>query len=215
MESRKDWWSSSNIYLKTSERLAQEVLMTVGRGIVNDYLACGKKVPEKWFDKKSKLHVQVASELWGGSNGGNSSSLAVDLLEEAIPRLWIRQLEESEAQFVKEYLAGGRAINRRYLDIWFKHPELARGCQILLEMRCVSWCCVYKFYPNLDWPDVCKCDSCGAYGKETLEHFLFLFDCGSYMEEILALFRRIRERLTLGEECDVNPFSDPDGSRIG
>ena len=35
------------------------------------------------------------------------------------------------------------------------------------------------------------------------------------MEERLALFRRIRERLALGEECDVKPFSDRDGSRIG
>ena len=51
--------------------------------------------------------------------------------------------------------------------------------------------------------------------KETLEHFLFLFDCGRYMEERLALFRRIRERLAFGEECEVKPFSDPDGSRIG
>ena len=35
-----------------------------------------------------------------------------------IPRLWIRQLEESEARFLKEYLAGRRALNGRYLDIW-------------------------------------------------------------------------------------------------
>ena len=119
VESKKDWSSSKNTYLKTSERLAQEVLMTVGRGIVNDYLACGKKVPEKWFDKKSKLHNEMASDLWRGSNDGNSSSVARYLVGEVIPRLWIHQLEESEAQFVKEYLAGGRAINRRYLDIWF------------------------------------------------------------------------------------------------
>ena len=45
--------SSKNTYLMTSERLAQEVLMTVGRGIVNDHLACDKKVPEKWLDEKS------------------------------------------------------------------------------------------------------------------------------------------------------------------
>ena len=70
-----------------------------------------------------------------------------------------------------------------------------------------------KFYPNLDWAEVWKCDSCGACGKKTLEHFLF--DCVSYMEERLALFRRIRERLRFVEECDVKPFSDPDGSRIG
>ena len=93
--------------------------MTVGRGIVNDHLACGKKVPEKWFDKKSELHKEMALDLWGGSNDGNSSSVARYLIGEVIPRLWIHQLEESEAQFVKEYLAGGRAINRRYLDIWF------------------------------------------------------------------------------------------------
>ena len=47
VESRVDWWSLKNTYLMTSDRLAQEVLRTVGRGIVNDYLACGKKVPEK------------------------------------------------------------------------------------------------------------------------------------------------------------------------
>ena len=82
-------------------------------------------------------------------------------------------------------------------------------------MRYGSWCCADRFYPNLDWAEVWKCDSCGACVKESLEHFLFLFDCGSYMEERLALFRRIRERLTFGEECDVKPFSDPDGSRIG
>ena len=35
------------------------------------------------------------------------------------------------------------------------------------------------------------------------------------MEERLALFRRIRERLAFGEECEVKPLSDPDGSRIG
>ena len=94
--------------------------MTVGRGIVNDHLACGKKVREKWFDKKSKLHNEMASDLWRGSNDGNSSSsVAGDLVGEVIPRLWIHQLEESEAQFVNDYLAGGRAINRRYLDIWF------------------------------------------------------------------------------------------------
>ena len=45
-----------------------------------------------------------------------------------------------------------------------------------------------KFYPNLDWAEAWKCDSCGACGKETLEHFLFLFDCGRYMEERLVLF---------------------------
>ena len=44
--------------------------------------------------------------------------LAVDLLEKVIPRLWIQQLWESEAQFVNDYLIGGRAINGRYLDIW-------------------------------------------------------------------------------------------------
>ena len=93
--------------------------MTVGRGIVNDYLACDKKVPEKWFEKKSKLHKEMASDLWGGSNDGNSSFSARYLVGEVIPRLWIHQLEESEAQFLKEYLGGGRAINRRYLDIWF------------------------------------------------------------------------------------------------
>ena len=41
--------------------------MTVGRGIVNDYLACGKKVPEKWFDKKSELQAQMAFYLSDGS----------------------------------------------------------------------------------------------------------------------------------------------------
>ena len=44
--------------------------------------------------------------------------LAVDLLEKVIPRLWIQQLWESEAQFVNDNLIGGRAINGRYLDIW-------------------------------------------------------------------------------------------------
>ena len=92
--------------------------MTVGRGIVNDDLACGKKVPEKWLDGKSKLHVQVASDLWGGSRDGNASFSARDLVGKVIPRLWIRQLEESEARFLKEYLAGRRALNGRYLDIW-------------------------------------------------------------------------------------------------
>ena len=120
VESKKDWSSSKNTYLKTSERLAQEVLRVVGRGIVNDHLACGKKVPVKWFDKKSKLHNEMALDLWRGSNdedSSSSSSVAGDLVGEAIPRLWIHPLEESEAQFVKEYLGGGQAINRRYLDI--------------------------------------------------------------------------------------------------
>ena len=103
VESRKDWSSPKNPYLMTSERLAQEVLMTVGRGIVNDYLACGKKVPEKWFDKKSKLHNEMASDLWRGSNDEDSYSFfsAGDLVREAIPRLWIHSLEESKAQSVK------------------------------------------------------------------------------------------------------------------
>ena len=120
VESRLYWSSSKNTYLKTSERLVQKVLMTVGRGIVNDHLACDKKVPKKWFDKKSKLHNEMASDLWGGPRDGNSSSFSARyLIGEVIPRLWIHQLEKSEAQFVKEYLGGGRAINRRYLDIWF------------------------------------------------------------------------------------------------
>ena len=54
----------------------------------------------------------------------------------------------------------------------------------------------------------------GGLGALSLS-LLFLFDCVSYMEERLALFRRIRERLTLVEECDVKPFSDPDGCWIG
>ena len=64
VESKKDWSSSKNTYLMTSERLAQEVLMTVGRGIVNEHLACGKKVPEKWLSEKSKLHKEMAFDLW-------------------------------------------------------------------------------------------------------------------------------------------------------
>ena len=93
--------------------------MTVGRGIMNDHLACDQKVPEKWFDKKSKLHNEMAFDLWGWPRDEDSSSVAGDLIGEAIPRLWIHQLEESKAQFLNEYLGGGRAINRRYLDIWF------------------------------------------------------------------------------------------------
>ena len=96
------------------------MLRTVGRGIVNDYLACDKKVPEKWFDEESKLHKKMALDLWRGSNDGNSSSsVARYLVGKVIPRLWIHQVEEGEAQFLKDYLGGGRAINRRYLDIWF------------------------------------------------------------------------------------------------
>ena len=138
VESKKDWSSSKNTYLMTSDRLAQEVLRTVGRGIVNDYLACGKKVPEKWFDKKSKLHKEMALDLWRGSNDGNSSSFSARyLVGEVIPRLWIHPLEESEAQFVKEYLGGGRAINRRYLDIWF-----GSGIRSWREVVKSCWKCV-------------------------------------------------------------------------
>ena len=66
MESKKDWWSSKNTYLKTSDRLAQEVLMTVGRGIVNDHLACGKKVPDEWLNEKSDFQAQMAFYLSDG-----------------------------------------------------------------------------------------------------------------------------------------------------
>ena len=55
--------------------------------------------------------------LWSVCWNGNSSFSARYLVRKAIPRLWIHQLEESEAQFVKDYLARGRAISRRYLDI--------------------------------------------------------------------------------------------------
>ena len=109
------------------------MLKTVDRGIVNDHLACDKKVPEKWLDAKSDFAVLVASDLWGGSRDGNSSSVAGDLVGEVIPRLWIHQLVESEAQFVKEYLAGGRAINRRYLDIYF-------GSDIRSWLEVVKYC---------------------------------------------------------------------------
>ena len=111
--------------------------MTVGRGIVNDYLACGKKVPEKWFDKKSKLHKEMALDLWGEPRDGNASSVTRYLVGEVIPRLWIHQLEESETQFVKDYLAGGRAINRRYLDIWF-----GSGIRSWREVVKYCWKCV-------------------------------------------------------------------------
>ena len=139
VESKKSWSSSKNTYLMTSDRLAQEVLRVVGRGIVNDYLACGKKVPEKWFDKKSKLHNEMAFDLWRGSRDGNSSSSfsARYLIREVIPRLWIHQVEESEAQFLKEYLGGGRAINRRYLDIWF-----GSGIRSWREVVKYCWKCV-------------------------------------------------------------------------
>ena len=138
VESKKDWSSSKNTYLMTSERLAQEVLMTVGRGIVNDHLACDKKVPEKWLDKKSKLHKEMASDLWGEPQSGNSSSFSAGyLIREAIPRLWIHRVEESKAQFVKEYLGGGRAINRRYLDIWF-----GSGIRSWREVVKYCWKCV-------------------------------------------------------------------------
>ena len=106
---------------------------------MNDHLACDKKVPEKWFDKKSKLHNEMALDLWRGSNDGNSSSSfsARYLVGEAIPRLWIHQLEESETQFLKDYLAGGRAINRRYLDIWFDS-----GIRSWREVVKSCWKCV-------------------------------------------------------------------------
>ena len=98
-------------------------MTVVGRGIVDDHVACNKKVPEKWWlSTESELHREMALDLWGGPRDGNSSSSfsARYLIREAIPRLWIHQLEESKAQFVKEYLGGGgRAINRRYLDFWF------------------------------------------------------------------------------------------------
>ena len=179
------------------------MLRTVGRGILDDHMACGGKVPGAWLDERQSGHVLMAFDLWGEPGPGNPFS-ARDLVGRVIPRLWIHQLEESDAQFLKEYLTGGRATSRRYLDVWFRRPELARGCQTILEMRCGSWCCVGKYYPNLDWPEVCKCPSCNECGKETLEHFLF--SCRSYGEERLALFQRIRERLALGEEYDVEPL---------
>ena len=59
-------------------------------------------------------------------------------------------------------------------------------------------------YPKLEGPEGCKCPCCGECERETLEHFLF--KCRRYMKERLALVRRIRERLTLGEERDVEPL---------
>ena len=46
------------------------MLRTVGRGIVNDDLACGKKVREKWLSEKSKLHMEMAFDLWEGHMRG-------------------------------------------------------------------------------------------------------------------------------------------------
>ena len=66
MESKKDWSSSKNTYLMTSDRLAQEVLMTVGRGIVNDDLAFDKKVPDEWLNEKSDFQSQMAFYLSDG-----------------------------------------------------------------------------------------------------------------------------------------------------
>ena len=66
MESKKGWWLLKNTYLMTSERLAEEVLRTVGRGIVNDHLACGKKVPDEWLNEKSDFQAQMAFYLSDG-----------------------------------------------------------------------------------------------------------------------------------------------------
>ena len=113
---------------------------------MDDHLACGKKVPEKWLSAKSKLHREMAFDLWGGSRDGNSSSsfLARYLIGEVIPRLWIHQLEESKAQFMNEYLGGGRAINRRYLDIWFgsgirSWQEVVKYCWKCAVVVSVVW----------------------------------------------------------------------------
>ena len=146
IDSRLEWWSTKNTYLKTTERIAQEVLQTVGRGIIDDHLACGKEVPARWLDERRKCHVQMAFEMWGGEPRNGNPFSARDLVRRMIPRLWIRQLQESG----------------------------------------------------------CKCPCCGECEKETLEHFLF--KCRRYMKERLALVRRIRERLTLGEERDVEPL---------
>ena len=113
IDSRLEWWSTKNTYLKTTERIAQEVLQTVGRGIIDDHLACGKEVPARWLDERRKCHVQMAFEMWGGEPRNGSPFPARDLVRRMIPRLWIRQLQESDAQFLSTYLTRGRASDRR------------------------------------------------------------------------------------------------------
>ena len=49
----------------------REVLRTVGRGILDDHMACGGKVPGAWLDERLSGHVLMAFDLWGEPGPGN------------------------------------------------------------------------------------------------------------------------------------------------
>ena len=188
--------------------MAKWVLTKVGSDIVEDFKVCGGELPKELVPKKPQkgkekegagkaaLRKALLSYFWREPKKGEVLT-ARGLVREIIPRLWICELQEDSAMVLAEYLASVRAVSRRYLDVWFRHCECWRGCEVMLQMRCGSWYAGEKICPYSDSREMCKCPCCGACVKETLEHYLFR--CHKFEEERRVMVQRIRERCTSGD----------------
>lgn len=64
--------------------------------------------------------------------------LAKEDLPEIVTFQWAERLTKV-SKTTKEYLENGRFATRLYWQVWMDHPELARGCQTMLQIRCGEW----------------------------------------------------------------------------
>ena len=198
MESRHKWASNLSSYLKKSERLCREIFKEIAEEVVCDMeVKCGK-----WISGHNMLtNAKVLTDhLWNGRDLGPRLRMD-DILKEVIPRLWLKQVKEDSSRTLEEYMKQGRAMSRRYLDVWLRQPEWARGCQVMLQMRCGCWYGGDRICPYGDVDVMEECPCCGMKGKETLEHYLFT--CERFKKEREEMAKGIRSRLGLCEECDM------------
>lgn len=79
-------------------------------------------------------------------------------------------------------MENGRFVTRLYWYVWMDHPELARGYQTMLQIRCGEWKA-----GDVDWSSlsirnrnrICPCCECEV--EETLRHHLC--ECDSFKSE--------------------------------
>ena len=157
IESKTSWHSSVSTYLRKTKRIGIFQMKQYDKASDKDKLREEQK-------ERIKNKYNPEKVFWNKKNDR--------FLDDLIPFLWCKQLETDYCQSLWNYLHSGRAMNRMYMNVWFKKPEWARGCQVILNMRVGCWYPGERIVPYEDNVLQMSCPCCGKQGKETLKHYL-------------------------------------------
>ena len=187
MNSLDEWKSLSDSFLKNTGRIGSRCLVEMDKRR-EESMSSGRV---DMLNDVVKKKMRYGDYYW--------KVMSSDDLNSVVMYLWINDLRKVTKRG-KEYLENGRFGSRLYWNVWMEHPELGRGCQKMLEIRCGGWeggDGEWRWKDKFDESGKGVCPCCMKNVEDTLEHYMC--ECKGFEKERNEIVLWVKDKLIKGK----------------